>query len=73
MAARAPRHSGPPIFKIITVLEVPMRKTETPGRRQWQIAKRKSRSNDIKEHRRVIEEYIADLRVALHRLRRKLH
>jgi hypothetical protein len=70
MAARSPRHSGRPLLKTLTVLEVPMRKTEAPSKWQAQIEKRKSRSIGIKEHRRVIA---ADLRVVLQRLRSKLH
>ena len=50
-----------------------MRKPEVPSTRQVQTEKRKPQANGIKERRRLLQEYIADLRGMLQRLRNKLH
>ena len=50
-----------------------MRKMEASGPRRLQIQKKKPRADRIKQRRRVLEEYIADLRVLLQRLTATLH
>ena len=50
-----------------------MRKTEAPRPRRLQLQKKASRADDIKQHRRMIEQYIADLKALLQRFSATLH
>lgn len=50
-----------------------MRKTESSRPRRLQEQKKAPRAEHTKQHLRVLEQYIADLKVLLQRLSAKLH